>query len=64
VVRTNLAANDAAFNCVFEVEDEAGVRGIRLAKELMVVAGEAPAAGWVGLWLGGWGILDLQVSWQ
>ncbi|KIZ06635.1 3-ketoacyl-CoA synthase 4 [Monoraphidium neglectum] len=41
VVRTNLAANDAAFNCVFEVEDEAGVRGIRLGKELMGVAGQA-----------------------
>jgi 3-ketoacyl-CoA synthase len=41
VVRTNLAANDAAFNCVFEVEDAAGVRGVRLGKELMGVAGAA-----------------------
>ncbi|GBF88380.1 hypothetical protein Rsub_01092 [Raphidocelis subcapitata] len=41
VVRTNLAANDTAFNCVFEIEDEAGVRGVKLAKELMSVAGMA-----------------------
>ncbi|KAI8473024.1 MAG: FAE1/Type III polyketide synthase-like protein-domain-containing protein [Monoraphidium minutum] len=41
VVRTNLAANDAAYNCVIEVEDEDGVRGVRLAKELMSVAGMA-----------------------
>ena len=41
VVRTNLAANDTAFNCVFEVEDEQGVRGVRLGKELMGVAGMA-----------------------
>jgi hypothetical protein len=39
VVRTNLAANDTAFNCVMELEDEAGVRGVKLAKELMSVAG-------------------------
>ena len=39
VVRTNLAANDAAFNCIYETEDETGVRGIRLGKELMSVAG-------------------------
>lgn len=40
VVRTNLAANDAAFNCVYECEDEAGTRGVRLSKELMAIAGE------------------------
>lgn len=40
LVRTNLAADDAAFGCVFEVEDEQGVRGVRLGKELMGVAGE------------------------
>jgi hypothetical protein len=45
VVRTNLAANDTAFNCVFEVEDEAGVRGVRLGKELMGVAGARPGEG-------------------
>eukprot|EP00877_Chromochloris_zofingiensis_P010954 jgi/Chrzof1/6111/Cz17g10060.t1_LCKAS5[v5.2] len=41
VVRTNLAASDAAYNCVFEAEDEQGVRGIRLSKELMAIAGES-----------------------
>jgi hypothetical protein len=43
VVRTNLAANDAAYGCVFETEDDSGVRGVKLSKELMSVAG-----GWVG----------------
>ena len=41
VVRTNLAANDAAFNCVYETEDEEGHRGVRLSKDLMAIAGEA-----------------------
>ena len=41
VVRTNLAANDSAFKCVFEAEDEAGVRGVSLSKELMSIAGES-----------------------
>lgn len=40
-MRTNLAASDAAYNCVFEAEDEQGVRGIRLSKELMAIAGES-----------------------
>eukprot|EP00878_Enallax_costatus_P002014 GHUV01002178.1.p1 GENE.GHUV01002178.1~~GHUV01002178.1.p1 ORF type:complete len:506 (+),score=137.11 GHUV01002178.1:244-1761(+) len=41
VVRTNLAANDAAYGCVFETEDDTGIRGVKLSKELMSVAGEA-----------------------
>jgi hypothetical protein len=41
VVRTNLAANDSAFNCVYEGEDEDGTRGVRLSKELMAIAGAA-----------------------
>ena len=41
VVRTNLAANDAAYNCVYEGEDEDNVRGVRLSKELMAIAGAA-----------------------
>ncbi|KAF8055285.1 KCS4 [Scenedesmus sp. PABB004] len=41
VVRTNLAASDAAYGCVFETEDDSGVRGVKLSKELMTVAGEA-----------------------
>eukprot|EP00879_Flechtneria_rotunda_P017594 GHRR01018444.1.p1 GENE.GHRR01018444.1~~GHRR01018444.1.p1 ORF type:complete len:456 (+),score=130.64 GHRR01018444.1:379-1746(+) len=41
VVRTHLAANDAAFNCVVEQEDAEGTRGVKLSKELMAIAGEA-----------------------
>jgi 3-ketoacyl-CoA synthase len=41
VLRTNLAANDAAFNCVYETEDEEGHRGVRLSKDLMAIAGQA-----------------------
>jgi 3-ketoacyl-CoA synthase len=41
VVRTNLASDDAAYNCVIEACDEQGVRGIRLSKELMTIAGTA-----------------------
>jgi hypothetical protein len=39
VLRTNLAANDAAYNCVYETEDEEGHRGVRLSKDLMAIAG-------------------------
>jgi 3-ketoacyl-CoA synthase len=39
VVRTHLANNDAAFNCVVEQEDSEGVRGVKLSKELMAIAG-------------------------
>jgi 3-ketoacyl-CoA synthase len=44
VVRTNLAANDAAYGCVFETEDDSGVRGVKLSKELMSVAGVCACA--------------------
>ena len=40
VLRTNLASNDAAYNCVYETEDEEGHRGVRLSKDLMAIAGE------------------------
>jgi 3-ketoacyl-CoA synthase len=41
VVRTNLAASDEAFGCVYECEDAASRRGVRLSKDLMSIAGEA-----------------------
>jgi 3-ketoacyl-CoA synthase len=41
VERTCLAADDAAYRCVHEQEDEKGRRGIRLGKDLMKVAGSA-----------------------
>lgn len=45
-MRTNLAANDAAFSCVYEQEDEEGHRGVKLSKDLMSIAG----GWWVGVW--------------
>jgi hypothetical protein len=46
VVRTHLANNDAAFNCVVEQEDSEGVRGVKLSKELMAIAGGFQDAVW------------------
>eukprot|EP00798_Chlamydomonas_sp_ICE-L_P027100 gene27102-2324_t len=40
-VRTHLGANDAAYQCIYQTEDEDGTVGVRLNKELMSVAGEA-----------------------
>ena len=34
-------SNDKAFHCVYQMEDENGDIGVKLAKELMAVAGEA-----------------------
>ena len=48
VVRTNLAANDAAFHCVYEQEDVAGQRGVKLSKELMAIAGRGLVMGVYG----------------
>ena len=39
VARTNAAGNDEAYGAVYECQDEAGVRGVRLSKDLMRVAG-------------------------
>ncbi|URE47199.1 3-ketoacyl-CoA synthase [Musa troglodytarum] len=41
VVRTHKGADDRAYRCVSEEEDEEGNSGIRLNKDLMVIAGEA-----------------------
>ncbi|XXG68207.1 hypothetical protein AAC387_Pa06g1347 [Persea americana] len=42
-LRTHIGADDRAFNCVFqeEEEDEAGKVGFSLSKDLMAIAGEA-----------------------
>ncbi|KIZ01891.1 3-ketoacyl-CoA synthase 4 [Monoraphidium neglectum] len=34
-----VAKDDEAFHCVYQMEDASGIRGVRLAKELMAVAG-------------------------
>lgn len=40
-VRTTLAADNDAYSCVFQDEDELGHRGVKLEKSLMGVAGKA-----------------------
>lgn len=45
LVRTHLGANDAAYNCVYQMEDEEKHLGVRLSKELMAIAGEALKVG-------------------
>ncbi|XP_074579348.1 3-ketoacyl-CoA synthase 6-like [Curcuma longa] len=41
VVRTHRGADDPAYRCVHEDEDDDGNSGIRLSKDLMAIAGEA-----------------------
>ncbi|MCD7458768.1 3-ketoacyl-CoA synthase 20 [Datura stramonium] len=41
VVRTHKGADDRAFRCAYQDEDEDGKRGVSLSKDLMAVAGEA-----------------------
>ncbi|KAL6010766.1 separase/separin [Asimina triloba] len=41
VVRTHKGADDKAYRCVYEEEDQAGKVGISLSKDLMSIAGEA-----------------------
>ena len=41
VVRTNMAADDEAFNCVRQSDDAEGQQGVVLTKELISVAGRA-----------------------
>ncbi|XP_027115538.1 3-ketoacyl-CoA synthase 1 [Coffea eugenioides] len=40
-VRTHKGADDNSYNCVYQREDEKGTVGVSLARELMVVAGDA-----------------------
>ncbi|KAG2558491.1 3-ketoacyl-CoA synthase 20-like [Panicum virgatum] len=40
-VRTHQGADDRAYRCVFQEEDESGRVGVALSKDLMAVAGEA-----------------------
>jgi 3-ketoacyl-CoA synthase len=39
-VRTNKAGDDRCYNCVFQREDEQGIPGVSLSKEVMAIAGE------------------------
>ncbi|CAN6307494.1 unnamed protein product [Urochloa humidicola] len=41
VVRTHKGADDRAYRCVYQEEDEQGFSGISLSKELMAIAGDA-----------------------
>ncbi|TYH95829.1 hypothetical protein ES332_A12G134800v1 [Gossypium tomentosum] len=41
VVRTHKGADDKHYNCVYQREDDKGIIGVSLARELMAVAGEA-----------------------
>ena len=41
LIRTTIAADTEAFECVYQCEDERGKVGVRLRKELMMVAGRA-----------------------
>ncbi|CAL1353496.1 unnamed protein product [Linum trigynum] len=41
VVRTHKGADDKAFKCVYQEQDDAGKTGVSLSKDLMAIAGEA-----------------------
>jgi 3-ketoacyl-CoA synthase len=41
VVRTHKGADDRAYRCVYQEEDQQGFSGISLSKELMAIAGDA-----------------------
>ncbi|KAL7602344.1 hypothetical protein Lser_V15G27167 [Lactuca serriola] len=37
-VHTNISSSDLSYNCIFEEEDEAGIRGVTITKDLFKVA--------------------------
>lgn len=39
-VRTHRGADDLAYRCIYQEEDKAGIRGVRLSKQIMDIAGE------------------------
>lgn len=41
VVRTHMGASDASYGCVFQREDDQGVIGVSLSKQVMAIAGRA-----------------------
>ncbi|KAE9620382.1 hypothetical protein Lal_00019382 [Lupinus albus] len=41
VVRTHKGADDKAFKCVYQEQDDAGKTGVSLSKELMAIAGDS-----------------------
>ncbi|XP_047325623.1 3-ketoacyl-CoA synthase 9-like [Impatiens glandulifera] len=41
VVRTHCGADDQAFNCVYQMQDDKGKTGVSLSKDLMAIAGKA-----------------------
>ena len=45
LVRTHAGAKDEAYWCVFQEEDDDGIVGVSLSKELMQVAGAGRAKG-------------------
>ncbi|KAI8465507.1 MAG: FAE1/Type III polyketide synthase-like protein-domain-containing protein [Monoraphidium minutum] len=49
VVRTNLAADDQAYGCVMQMDDDEGKWGVHLGKELMAVAARALRANMTSL---------------
>ena len=40
-MRTHIGKNDEAYRSVYQEEDAAGIRGVRLSKQIMQIAGDA-----------------------
>lgn len=49
VVRTNLACDDTAFNCVTQTQDEEGLLGVRLNKDIVQVCVLCDTSGCIGV---------------